>query len=170
MKSKRIYIDMDNTLFDFDGEFQRRKDECEFPQSKYGFFLNLEPLPDAIETVQWLVEQGHDVWFATRPSFHNPLSYTEKRICIENHFGFEMVKKLILIPDKSLLKGDYLIDDSVSDGQLDFKGHLIRFGSIGSSSFSSSAIRSWKKFKNHWFEIEKYLNSFENTDKIDASC
>ena len=72
--------------------------------------------------------EAHDVWFATRPSFYNPLSYTEKRVCIENHFGFDAVSKLILIPNKGLLKGDVMIDDSVRDGQLDFEGHFFHFG------------------------------------------
>lgn len=127
MNRLRIFADLDDTIFDFKGEFQRRKHEHEFPQSKYGFFLNLKPLPDAIESVKKLMED-HDVWFASRPSFYNPLSYTEKRVCIENHFGFDVVSKLILIPNKGLLKGDILIDDSISDGQLDFEGSFFHFG------------------------------------------
>ncbi len=40
-----------------------------------------------------------------------------------------MQKKLILCGDKSLVRGHYLIDDSIKDGQENFEGELIRFGS-----------------------------------------
>jgi 5'(3')-deoxyribonucleotidase len=40
-----------------------------------------------------------------------------------------MLEKLILCPDKSLVKGDYLIDDDIKHGQLTFEGEHIRFGS-----------------------------------------
>lgn len=123
----RIYIDLDDTIFDFKGAFRHNKDNCEFPQSKYGFFLNLKPLPQAVEGVRFLMGK-HDVWFATRPSIYNPMSYTEKRVSIENTFGFDVCNKLILIPDKGLLKADpddYLIDDMAWP---EFGGKQILFG------------------------------------------
>ena len=153
---------MDDTIFDFKGEFYRRCNECEFPQSKYGFFLNLKPIPDAIESVTELMKD-HDVWFATRPSFYNVLSYTEKRVCIENNFGFDAVSKLILIPDKSLLKGDILIDDSVRDGQLYFDGTLLRFGKDGVSSDETMVDITWVNkqksivYTKTWKDVMKHL-------------
>lgn len=162
---------MDDTIFDFKGEFERRKHEHEFPQSKYGFFLNLKPLPDAISSVKRLMED-HDVWFATRPSFYNPMSYTEKRVCIENHFGFDAVSKLILIPDKSLLKGDVLIDDSISDGQLEFEGTLIRFGSDGINEMAENG-ELYKESKNsaivharQWYNVENYIRHLVEEEKL----
>jgi 5'(3')-deoxyribonucleotidase len=66
----------------------------------------------------------------TAPSEHNPLSYTEKRIWIEKHLGFDFVERLIICSNKSLLKGDILIDDHISGkGQENFEGQLIHFGS-----------------------------------------
>ena len=65
----------------------------------------------------------------TEPSIVNPLCYTEKRIWVEQHSGMEMVERLIISPDKSLLKGDYLIDDiPEGKGQESFEGKLIQFG------------------------------------------
>ena len=41
-----------------------------------------------------------------------------------------MVERLVISPDKSLLKGDYLIDDILhGKGQDSFEGKLIHFGS-----------------------------------------
>lgn len=65
-----------------------------------------------------------------RHQYFNPLCYTEKRIWVENHLGFEFTYKLILATNKGLLKGDYLIDDYVAGrGQENFEGELIHFGS-----------------------------------------
>jgi 5'-nucleotidase len=38
-----------------------------------------------------------------------------------------MQERTILCTDKSLLKGDYLIDDQTNHGQKDFEGELIHF-------------------------------------------
>ena len=66
----------------------------------------------------------------TAPSTRNPLSYTEKRIWIEDKFDYEFTKKLIICSNKGLLKGNVLIDDyDQGKGQENFEGELIHFGS-----------------------------------------
>lgn len=142
MKKKRLYVDMDGVLCDFVGAFKREQsDKVKFPQSRWGFFTNLEPIPNSIYILIQLMNE-FDVWVLTRPSYMNPLCYTEKRIWIEKYFGLEFCQKLIICSDKSLVKGDFLIDDSIGDGQLDFEGELIRFGS--------------DNFKD-WFDVYDYL-------------
>jgi 5'(3')-deoxyribonucleotidase len=123
----RVYIDMDNVLCDFRKAWldaRKREPHVDFPQSKYGFFLNLEPMKGAIQAVNDLILY-HDIWILTAPSVMNPLCYTEKRLWIEKHFGIEMCYRLIISPDKSLFYGDYLIDDIDHD----FAGTHIKFGS-----------------------------------------
>jgi 5'(3')-deoxyribonucleotidase len=127
MKKKTIYIDMDNTICDFKSAFEKAIKETPtiaFPHCQYGFFSNLEPITGAIEAVNKLREQ-FDVYILTRPSVRNPLCYTEKRIWIEKYFGLEFCEKLILCCNKTLLKGDYLIDDT----PWKFEGVQILFGS-----------------------------------------
>ena len=131
---KRIYIDMDQTLCNFKKAAEEEAvratilSERDHPQSKIGFFLFLEPIEGAIESVRAL-EKQYDVWILSRPSFHNVHCYTEKALWIQRHLGFEMQKKLILCGNKSLVKGDYLIDDSKRDGQTEFEGKHMWFGS-----------------------------------------
>lgn len=129
-----VHIDMDDTIFDFRGAFHdhyARNPAISYPQSQYGFFANLKPLPGAIEAVQALIDSpDHDPYILTAPSIMNPLCYTEKRISIETHFGLEFTEKLIISPNKALVKGDILIDDNVhGKGQDLFEGRLIQFGS-----------------------------------------
>lgn len=131
---KRIYVDMDETLCNFRKGVTdnilapANKTEEQFPQSRLGFFLLLEPIEGAIEAMNKL-QKKYDVWILTRPSFYNLHCYTEKAIWVRKHLGYEMQKKLILAGDKSLLIGDYLIDDTDKDGQDKFVGKLMLFGS-----------------------------------------
>lgn len=123
---------MDGVLCDFRGPFHKRqKDdgthEEKFPQSKFGFFLNLEPLPGAIYSMNRL-KQDFDLYILSRPSIKNPMCWTEKAVWVENHLGFDMVSRLILCSNKSLLIGDYLIDDQTEYGQTEFNGKFIHFG------------------------------------------
>ena len=122
-----VYIDMDDTMCDFMGAFHlaiKANPFIKYPQSQYGFFTNLKPIPGAIEGYNTLSNSKYDVYILTRPSILNPLCYTEKRIWIENHLGLEACNKLIISPNKSLNKGHYLIDDQ----PWDFDGEQIRFG------------------------------------------
>ena len=125
---------MDDVLCDFSGAHKRaldRKPENKYPQCEFDFFRNLEPIPQAIESVNWLISSPkYDVYILTAPSYFNPMCYTEKRMWVEKYLGMEMVKKLIISPNKGLNKGDYLIDDYISGkGQEGFEGELIHFGS-----------------------------------------
>lgn len=125
---KRIYIDMDDTICDFITPFKTGEYKLKYPQSKVGFFLNLKPLEFAIDGIR-ILQSKYDVWILTRPSIKNIHCYTEKAEWIKKYFGEGMLEKLILCPDKSLVKGDYLIDDDNKHGQLKFEGEWIEFTS-----------------------------------------
>jgi 5'(3')-deoxyribonucleotidase len=125
---------MDDVLCDFQKAHKNAiqlNPKIQFPQSQYGFFRNLEPIPGGIETVNRLnASEKFSVYILTAPSIKNPLCYTEKRLWIEDHFGIEMVNWLIISPNKGLNKGEYLIDDNnQGKGQENFEGKLLHFGS-----------------------------------------
>ncbi len=124
---KRIYIDMDNTLCDYRKAYlaaRKREPETHYPQSQYGFFANLEPLPQAIAAYHHLAKK-FEVYILTAPSYLNPLCYTEKRVWIERHLGLEATQHLIICKRKGLLKGDFLIDDLPYP---EFEGTQLLFG------------------------------------------
>jgi len=107
-----------------------------YPQSQYGFFLNLKPIEGAIESVNML-KTKFDVWILTRPSIYNLSCYTEKAQWVRNNLGLEMQNKTIICTNKSLLKGRFLIDDQLEHGQSEFEGEHIHFGSAKYSDWNS---------------------------------
>ena len=144
-----IYIDMDDTLCDYSTAFNEAVNKVPnlaFPQSQYGFYSHLKPIDGAIDGVKHLINSNHfEVYILTAPSTYNPLSYTEKRVWVEKHFGLDFTEKLIICANKGLLKGDVLIDDLIEGkGQEDFEGELIQFGS--------------SKFPN-WSAVLAYLDA-----------
>lgn len=134
---------MDDTICDFTNHYKRMLIVCPeilFPQSQYGFFTDLKPIEQAIDSVNKLRVE-FDVYILTRPSIMNPLCYTEKRIWIEKHFGIEFCENLILCCDKSLLKGDYLIDDNYWP---DFEGIQLTFG--------NEEYKDWDQVLKYFYE------------------
>lgn len=128
---KRIYVDMDGVLCDFKkgvGLARLKNRDQPFPQSRWGFFLELPEIDGAVAAYRKL-EEKYDVWILTRPSFKNLNCYSEKAKWIQDHLGDSVLEKTILIPNKSLVYGDYLIDDQGGFGQEEFKGEWIHFGS-----------------------------------------
>lgn len=122
---------MDDTMCNFIKAFRMatlKEPGIQWPQSQYGFFANLEPVPGAIEAYKTL-ETKYKVFTLTRPSIYNPLSYTEKRVWIEKHLGFNACEDLILCPDKTVIRGDYLIDDMPQNGHFKPEWEQIYFGS-----------------------------------------
>jgi 5'(3')-deoxyribonucleotidase len=131
---KIVYIDMDDTLCHYSLAHKKYKNEfpeIKYPQSQANFFKDLKPIELTIESVKMLINsEEYKPYILTAPSIHNPLSYTEKRIWVEKHFGLEFTKRLIIAMDKSLLRGDFLIDDwDHGRGQESFQGELIHYGS-----------------------------------------
>jgi 5'-nucleotidase len=75
-----------------------------------GFFLDLEPLPGAIEAFHQMAACGIELFICSTPTRANT-SWSEKADWVEMNLGKEWVKKLILTRDKTVVAGDYLIDD-----------------------------------------------------------
>lgn len=126
---KRIYIDLDDTLCMYTAihnECTKANPKNQYPQSEYGFYLRLPVMWLGLESIHKLDALGFDIWLLSRPSFKNPMCYTEKRVWVEKRLGEKWVERLILAPDKSLFIGDYLIDDHPWP---DFQGEQLLFGS-----------------------------------------
>ena len=128
-----VYVDMDGVLCDFEAAYKRDRQalpEIDYPNSREGFYRGLKPISDAISAMRDLMaSELFEPYILTAPSIFNPLSYTEKRLWVEENLGFDWVSRLIISPNKSLLRGEFLIDDHDSGhGQEGFNGELLQFG------------------------------------------
>ncbi|TMO83149.1 hypothetical protein CWC15_16695 [Pseudoalteromonas spongiae] len=152
-----VYIDMDDVLCDYSSkinEHKQKNPDNPFPQSEPGFFRSLEPMDGALEAVEQLRKKTNvEVYILTAPSTKNPLSYTEKRLWVEDKFGYEMTHNLIICSHKGLLKGDILIDDHASGrGQELFEGLLIHFG--------HQEYPNWEIILTHLREVIKTITEY----------
>ena len=130
-KEATIYVDMDGVVANYYKAYREAISlypEQAYPQAQYKFFENLEPIYGAIEAMRFL-NKYFNVFLLTRPSFRNPLNYTEKRVWVEKYLGIDMCKKLMLAPDKTVVRGDFLIDDNVHTGLFEPEWEHIHFGS-----------------------------------------
>ncbi len=126
-----VHIDMDEVICDYKKAhalMRKLFPTLKYPQRGEEFWTSLKPIEGAIDAVNKLREV-HDVYILSAPSVNNPSSYSGKRIWIENHFDFELAKRLILCTNKGLLRGDVLIDDNYKGkGQENFEGGVMLFG------------------------------------------
>ena len=133
---KILYIDLDNTLVDFQSGIDRlepdvfakhEKDLDEAP----GIFALMAPLPDALEAYRELA-QHFDTYILSTAPWHNASAWHDKVLWVQQHLGLSSetaaYKRLILSHHKNLNRGDYLIDDRSANGAGGFEGEWLQFG------------------------------------------
>jgi 5'(3')-deoxyribonucleotidase len=147
---KSVSIDLDGVVADFDKSAERGALELgispdEFISQKLyrkpKFYLDLEPIPGAIESIMELDKYFY-IRFLSAPSWGNPDSFTEKRLWIERYFGEWGEKRMDLTFRKDNFLCHFLIDDRLKYGAGDGIGEHIMYGS---ESFPT------------WESVSKYL-------------
>jgi 5'-nucleotidase len=134
IKKKIVYIDMDGVLVNLQSEINKffklhpelKERYKNNPDHIQGLFRNPPPVTGAIDAVH---ESGkYELFIATSAPWGNPMSASDKRFWIEDHFGKLFHKKMFVTHRKDLLMGDYLIDDRTKNGAGEFSGELLQFG------------------------------------------
>ncbi|XP_030150510.1 5'(3')-deoxyribonucleotidase, mitochondrial isoform X2 [Lynx canadensis] len=76
------------------------------------FFLDLEPLPGAVEAVKQMANlENTDVFICTSPIKMYKYCPYEKYAWVEKHFGPDFLDQIVLATDKTVVSADLLIDD-----------------------------------------------------------
>ncbi|XP_036921786.1 5'(3')-deoxyribonucleotidase, cytosolic type [Sturnira hondurensis] len=77
-----------------------------------GFFLDLEPIPGAVEAMQQMnALKDTEVFICTSPLLKFDHCVGEKYHWVERHLGPQFVERIIMTRDKTVVLGDLLIDD-----------------------------------------------------------
>lgn len=129
---KRLYIDMDNVLVDFQSGIDRTPAEILTQYVGHlddvpGIFALMSPMPGAVEAFERLA-QKYDVYILSTAPWNNPTAWSDKVKWVQKYLGEVAYKRLILSHHKNLCKGDYIIDDRTRHGVDIFEGEHIHFG------------------------------------------
>lgn len=142
---KTIYIDMDNTLANYAKGAKERNLDPNEAKHVIGFFRNLEPMPDAIESYNKL-DKYFNVYILSTAPWSNPQSLVEKVEWVKEHIP-RAYKNIIFSHHKDLNTGDYIIDDSTKNGVSRFKGEHIQIG--------TDRFPNWNTIIEYIFNKEK---------------
>lgn len=75
-----------------------------------GFYRNLEPIAGALEAIKE-ISSDNLVFICTSPANDYENCVGEKFWWVEERLGREWTKRIVLTNDKTIVRGDYLIDD-----------------------------------------------------------
>lgn len=76
-----------------------------------GFYSRLQPVPGARAALKAMTKAGHDVRIVTSPWVSNPSCASDKLNWVVEHYGQYWGARVIITTDKTLVRGDILIDD-----------------------------------------------------------
>lgn len=131
-RKKRVFVDMDNVLVDFQSGLDLQSDEIkkeyegrldEIP----GLFAEMKPMPGAIEAMHTLQEH-FDLYILSTAPWKNPSAWSDKVKWVTRYLDDVFHKRMVITHCKNLCKGDYLIDDRGKNGTSEFEGKWIQFG------------------------------------------
>jgi len=125
----RAFCDMDGCIVDFAGFKKKHGLTSAEVKVRPGAYLDMEPIPGAIEAVRRIISMGFEVWIATKPPTGIPYAYSDKAAWVLRHIP-ELKRRIIITHDKGLLgdKGDFLVDDRPHKANCErFPGTLLRF-------------------------------------------
>jgi 5'-nucleotidase len=129
---KRLYVDLDNVLVDFQSGIERISEadaakHADALDEVPGIFGLMDPLPGAVAAYSELAERFDSYVLSTAP-WENSTAWSDKLLWVQQHLGESAYKRLILTHHKNLISGDFLVDDRPNNGADQFEGELILFG------------------------------------------
>lgn len=182
-----VYLDMDGVLVDLVGEWLRRyredSGEDVYPHNitawgidkfvacgkdifKYlnepGIWFAARPYLGAVEAVQQMMSDGHEVYIATRPWETNNLCYAEKVAWVDRWLPELGRSRVIMLANKGLLRGDVLVDDKPEYIQ-EFRGRGILFRRPwnGEAVFKVGSCVAYS-----WEDVLKEIERFDTYKKV----
>ena len=148
---KRVFIDMDNVLVDFQSGLDQVSEEVKAEYAGRldeipGLFAKMKPMKGAIEAVHEL-QKRYDLFILSTAPWKNPSAWSDKVEWVTKYLDDVFHKKMIISHRKDLCQGDYLIDDRGKNGTSEFSGEWIEFG--------SEVFPNWNDVLDYLLPVEK---------------
>eukprot|EP00922_Rhytidocystis_sp_ex-Travisia-forbesii_P028167 GHVS01041341.1.p1 GENE.GHVS01041341.1~~GHVS01041341.1.p1 ORF type:complete len:299 (-),score=42.17 GHVS01041341.1:241-1137(-) len=195
MAGKVVLVDMDNTLVDWDCQFYNlmtklhphvplRAAEARINWSieynyplKYEraileltdqpeFWRTMPPMKGGVDAMQGMVARGLNVFIVSSPDpFHTSRCAKEKYDWIEYYLGPHWKSKVILASDKTLIRGDVLIDDKPSvcyGAHVPLWTHVLYHHPYNSMYTSKPRIQHWTEWEQVLEDVVTNHASYHN--------
>ena len=115
------------------------------------FFLDL-PLMEGSQMVVKRLSETYEV-FVTSAALDHPNSFSAKYACLKKHFPFIPDKNIVFCGDKSIIRADFMIDDSVPN----LKAKLL----------AKTAEERYQTAAGLEADLRKCLTDWESLDRIE---
>jgi 5'-nucleotidase len=167
-----VLIDLDATVAHFDKavelefktvgwKFTKNRPNWEFEEdenkkmhiviSQKGFYENLEIIDGAVLAITEMIQAGLEVFFCSSPIKKYEHCVVEKYKWVEKHFGLDMAERIILTKDKTIVFGDYLIDDKPHIIGANIKPswtHIVYNQSYNSNTSATLRMHHWREWRD----------------------
>lgn len=116
-----------------------------------GFYADLPIIEGAKQALRQMLRSGYDVRIVTSPWVSNPTCASDKMAWVIKNLGREWGQRLVITTDKTLVRGDWLIDDKPAiKGSMDPTwGHIWFTQPINMNRTGRRRIDAW----GAWREI-----------------
>ncbi len=122
-----------------------------------GFFRDLAVMQEAVEVMRELYENYEVYIVSTAAEFKH--SYKDKWEWLEEHFPFIHFSRIVFCGNKSIVHGDYMIDDKVSNLE-SFNGEGLLFDALD-NHYNTDYHRV-----HNWVEIRDYFRRKQERETI----
>ena len=123
--------------------------------AKPGFCYGLDPLSGAVEGVQALREDGHDLVAVTAPLLHCPTWEGERREWLRQYFGFT-ARDVVFTSRKDLVHGDVLVDDK-PEHVIEWERRWLKSGVLWAQPYNRHATARRLRRTDDWQHVREYL-------------
>lgn len=122
-----------------------------------GFWSEMKPIPGAIESLEYLHSQGHELKIVTAVPLEARQCCYEKLVWVEKHLPFIGHDNFYATLDKDGVRGDILFDDGPHNIKA-FQGRLtcVMDAAYNREVDASFRVKSWESFIKVIETITKY--------------
>lgn len=111
-----------------------------------GFFLNLQPVKGAIEAMGYLRERS-ELFICTAPLKVYDNCVLEKYRWVEEKLGLDMVRRVVMTRDKTLVIGDVLIDDRIPAGSKQPTWEHVLYDQPSNKMYTDRRRLTWDNYR-----------------------